>query len=148
MSESYFPTQAVWPNYSANNMANVSRNTNNEMGKDQFLRILIAQLQNQDPTQPMEDKEFIAQMAQFSSVEQLTNISQEMRMLRESMGIASGLIGKAVSWTEVDSNGNTIANEGIVEAVSFKDGKQYLNINGLQILLEQLSKVWNPEPLP
>ncbi|OMD05304.1 flagellar hook capping FlgD N-terminal domain-containing protein, partial [Paenibacillus odorifer] len=48
---------------------------NSTLGKDQFLKILITQLQNQDPMQPMEDKEFIAQMAQFTSVEQLMNIS-------------------------------------------------------------------------
>jgi flagellar basal-body rod modification protein FlgD len=43
---------------------------NNVLDKNDFLEILITQLQNQDPTEPMKDKEFIAQMAQFSSLEQ------------------------------------------------------------------------------
>ena len=64
---------------------------NNTLGKDDFLKILITQLQNQDPTQPLQDKEFIAQMAQFTSVEQLTNMSSEMKLMRQSLGFVSGL---------------------------------------------------------
>jgi flagellar basal-body rod modification protein FlgD len=52
-----------------------------QLDKDDFLKILITQLQNQDPTAPLQDKEFIAQMAQFSSLEQMTNMSQGFRSL-------------------------------------------------------------------
>ena len=74
------------------------RETKQVMDKDDFLKILIAQLQNQDPTKPMEDKEFIAQMAQFSSLEQMTNLSTGFEKLSGMLnsGQALGVLGKEV----------------------------------------------------
>ncbi len=83
------------------------------MGKDAFLRLLITQLRNQDPLNPLEAQEFAAQLAQFSSVEQLTQINQSLEqngqlslMLSQSMnsGVAAGLIGK-----QIEASGNQIA---------------------------------------
>ncbi len=70
-----------------------------EMGKDDFLKILVTQLANQDPTAPMEDKEFIAQMAQFTSLEQMTNMSKGFAELSDKLNLTSAmsLIGKNVS---------------------------------------------------
>ncbi len=69
-----------------------------EMGKDEFLKILITQLSHQDPTQPMQDKEFIAQMAQFSSLEQMTNVSAEISKVAALLtkGQAVSLLGRMV----------------------------------------------------
>lgn len=68
------------------------------MDKDDFLKILITQLQNQDPTKPMEDREFIAQMAQFSSLEQMTNLSSGFERLAGmlSSNQALGVLGREV----------------------------------------------------
>ncbi|WP_214849652.1 flagellar hook capping FlgD N-terminal domain-containing protein [Exiguobacterium sp. s193] len=76
---------------------------NNSMDKDMFMKILIAQLSNQDPTAPMEDKEFISQMAQFSSLEQMQTIGKgiDTMLLNQhanSLLTYSNLIGKAVSY--------------------------------------------------
>lgn len=68
------------------------------MDKDDYLKLLITQLQNQDPTSPMEDKEFISQMAQFSSLEQMTNISTGFQSLASVMNSsqATSMLGKDV----------------------------------------------------
>lgn len=86
------------------------------LGKEEFLRLLVTQLGNQDPLNPMDGQQFAAQLAQFTSVEQLVNISEvlaqngEMNgMLAQSInsGVAAGLIGKSVQ-----APGNTVAWNG------------------------------------
>ena len=75
-----------------------------ELGKDDFLKILITQLQHQDPTAPMQDKEFIAQMAQFSSLEQMTNMSAGFARLSGLLASseAAGFLGKNVEIRDGD----------------------------------------------
>jgi Flagellar hook capping protein len=75
---------------------------NDVLGKDAFLKLLVTQLQNQDPLNPLDDKEFIAQLAQFSSLEQMTNISSGITSLTEKTGqqdmlSAVNYIGKEVT---------------------------------------------------
>ena len=81
---------------------------NSSLGKDDFLKILVAQLQAQDPLAPMEGQEFASQLAQFSSLEQLTNVNSNLEAsqaidLALSNSAALALIGK-----KVDAPGNTI----------------------------------------
>lgn len=104
---------------------------NNDLGKDAFLKILITQLQNQDPTSPMEDKEFIAQMAQFTTLEQMTNLNTQFTKFFQSHMQSqffsnTQLIGKTVEWDDwvEDESGNlsSVNMKGTVTAVKFKDG--------------------------
>jgi flagellar basal-body rod modification protein FlgD len=91
-----------------------SREANQSLGRDDFLQILLTQLQNQDPTKPMEDKEFIAQMAQFSALEQMTNVAQgfqEMNSLLSSTQALS-VLGRTV---EIVTGAGTVV--GTVSAV-------------------------------
>jgi flagellar basal-body rod modification protein FlgD len=125
------------------NTKTTAKSNGSTLGKDDFLKILITQLKNQDPMQPLQDKEFIAQMAQFTSVEQLTNMATEMKALRQTLGFASGLIGKEVSWSSSDSTGKQVVKSGVVDSITFKEGTQYANVKGEEISLDKLLKIEN-----
>ena len=114
---------------------------NGAMDKNDFLKILITQLSYQDPTAPMEDKEFIAQMAQFSSLEQMTNMSNGFKELSGILGQSNalGLLGK---WVQIVDGENIIS--GKVEEVSGRDFPQIL-INGKYYDYTSVEKVSEQE---
>lgn len=106
------------------------------LGKDDFLRILIAQLQYQDPLNPMEDREFIAQMAQFSSLEQMMNMSKTLEKFVESqqdgrMVQYTHLIGKQVDWLKPseEKDGQPTVETNEVVAVRQHEGKVLLKLD-------------------
>jgi flagellar basal-body rod modification protein FlgD len=111
------------------------------MGKDEFLKILITQLTHQDPTEPMKDQEFIAQMAQFSSLEQMTNVASEIGKVAELLtkGQAMNLLGRVV---EVAAGTQIV--RGTVDEVSGGDYPQVL-VNGLFYDATQVTKVRRAE---
>ena len=93
------------------------------MGKDEFLKLFTNQLKNQDPMKPMDSSAFTAQLAQFSSLEQLFNINNGLEQLLSfqsslNNGMVAGFIGKTV----VAQDGVT----GKVKGVSFDDGVTHL----------------------
>jgi len=144
MANDIISTKNVWPYYDAANVkAAVNKPKDNTMGKDAFLKILVEQLKNQNPAEPLKDREFIAQMAQFSSVEQMMNMSSDMTALRQSLGFVSGLIGKEVAWTTVDQTGASITGSGLVEAVIIKDGAQYVKVGGADVAVDDLTAIAN-----
>lgn len=109
------------------------------LGKQDFLRLLVAQLRNQDPMKPMDDTEFIAQLAQFSSLEALGNLDKRLESLAltQGLGQASALIGKQV--TAGLEDGSVIA--GAVSAVHLTGGETKLLVNAREIDISQVRSV-------
>ena len=89
------------PILSGEELKKTSRAVSKELDKEAFLKLLIAQLANQDPMNPMEDREFIAQMAQFSSLEQMANMSRTMEKMAEANKFSAvSYVGKTVGFTK------------------------------------------------
>ena len=107
------------------------------LGKDEFMKILIAQLTHQDPTEPMKDTEFIAQMAQFSTLEQITNMTQDFGKLAGilSSSQALSLLGKSIELVD----GEQVVS-GIVEEVSGRETPMVL-VNGKYYDFAKVEKI-------
>lgn len=113
------------------------RKVGSDLDKDDFLTLLMTQLQNQDPLSPMEDTDFIAQMAQFSSLE-------EMSALSSSYEVTQGfsLVGKNVKAKFVDGY-STEYITGIVDKVSVENGEVYATIDSKQVKVSDVLEVYN-----
>lgn len=114
------------------------RKIENSLGKDDFLKLLITQLSNQDPTSPMENTQFIAQMAQFSSLEQMTNMNQEFTKLNSMLVSSQGVntIGKTV---DIDVNGSVMT--GKVDAVTYGANPQ-IKVGNMYYDMKKITAVY------
>ncbi len=124
--------------YNAQNNAN-KLTTDRALDKDAFLKLMVTQMQYQDPLDPQDNSEYVAELAQFSALEQMTNVSDgvgEVAKLVSNLdtsvlvGQLSGMIGQDLQWTHTtqseDENGNPVPfsemKEGKVTGVSISDG--------------------------
>jgi flagellar basal-body rod modification protein FlgD len=91
-----------------------------ELGKEDFLMLMIQQLQNQDPLEPVGNEEYIAQLAQFNSLEQMQNLNKTMESLGnlQILSQTAALVGRNVQ--ALNTNGATIT--GTISAIEYKDG--------------------------
>ncbi|WP_085833613.1 flagellar hook capping FlgD N-terminal domain-containing protein [Clostridium merdae] len=105
---------------------------------DQFLNLLAAQLSNQDVLNPTQDTEFVAQMAQFTSLQALENLNQYA-----SYQYGSSLIGKRVSVAKYDSTGKYISDIGIVSQADYSSGDTTVTVNGRSYALTNIMEVVN-----
>lgn len=96
-----------------------------EMGMEEFLKLIAAQVQNQDMMNPMKDTEFIAQLAQFSALEAMNNV---MEMSNKTY--SASLIGKTVKVKGVDDKGKTYEEVGVVKAVGLSGKDTTVTVNG------------------
>ncbi len=107
-------------------------NKSSELGKNDFLELLVTQLRYQDPMSPMDDTQFISQMATFSSLEQMQNMNMAMTATQ-----ATSMIGKKVTWTE--AGGQSLS--GNVSSVLIEKGTPYLVVGDYSVELAKVSRV-------
>jgi flagellar basal-body rod modification protein FlgD len=121
-----------------------------QLGKDSFMSLLVTQLKNQDPLQPTANDEFVAQLAQFSSLEQMEGVNQNLvalAILQQSNAVlgqltsASGLIGQQVQYTNPDDGSVAI---GTVDSVRIEDDVAVLRVGGSSVPLASVTEVLGP----
>jgi len=127
---------AVTADSVTSNTAN-SRVPTRDLDKDAFLKLLVTQLKYQDPTQPMDNKEFIAQMAQFSSLEQMTNVRDGLDVLTQMQITtqALSLVGRTVDLHN-PAGGDPVS--GKVDEVRFVSGEPRLVVGGKEYALSDV----------
>jgi len=117
----------------------------NSLGEADFLTLLVTQLKTQDPTKPMDDKAFIGQMAQFTSLKQMSSMADNFKNFTKEFDFTKSvsLVGKDVVWT--DEIGNM--HEGKVDSVLMKNGFSYLKVNNQIVSLKEITEVKNTEAM-
>ena len=133
--------------YDAMQAAKTTNRMNDSLDKDAFLQLLVTQMQYQDPLDPQDNSEYVAQLAQFSSLEQMTNVYKSVEDVSKLVsnidtsvlvGQLSSMIGKDIAWSQetvqldasgkaiMDANGNpvTVSTDyvGTVKGVNIVDG--------------------------
>ncbi len=107
----------------------------NELGRDAFLQLLMTEMQYQDPLNPMDNTEYVAQLAQFSALEQMTNLYKSNAY---TQGIA--MIGKNVTATVYDTDNQEYNYvDGVVEGITVKNSNVYLKVDGVDVPIEKVT---------
>lgn len=108
---------------------------NRRLGQEEFLKLLITQMTHQDPLSPQEDREFIAQMAQFSSLESMNSVSRMMSRLQ-----GTSMLGKTVEGSYME-NGTMVPISGVVTSVRFDRDNVLLKVNDRELRMDQVGLV-------
>ncbi|WP_335870719.1 flagellar hook assembly protein FlgD [Bacillus sp. 2205SS5-2] len=148
-------TKAIDSNLLLSSYQAKQRETNGSiLGKDDFLKILMSQLQNQDPMNPMQDKDFIAQMATFSSLEQMQNMGKSMDSFvdvqKQNQLISyNQFVGKTVAWHKVDEaidsdSISVLEGSGKVMGIKFHgDSVEFTLEDGTKLTPANISEVFS-----
>jgi len=122
-------------NYTANT-GTTKTTGSSELGKDEFLQLLVTQLRYQDPLSPMDNTEYVSQLAQFSSLEYMGNMSTGISNME-----ALNMTGKYITATYTDSTGAVTEISGIVDSVKLKNGAAVLLVENKEISLDDVKEV-------
>ncbi|HCC07154.1 MAG TPA: flagellar hook capping protein [Clostridiales bacterium] len=121
--------------YNAGSTEKTSKGSN--LDKDAFLNLLVTQLQYQDPLNPTDDKEFISQMAQFSSLEQMQNLNTNTSKM-----LGYSLMNKVIQAEVPDENtGETKTITGAVDGIKIENGESYLSVEGSDVKMKDVTLV-------
>lgn len=112
------------------------RKTNDSLGKEDFLLLLVTQMQYQDPLEPTDNTEYVAQLAQFSELEQMENLNNTT--VNTS---AYSLVGKTVKIEQTSSSGQVTEVQGTVDKVTIQNNKAYVQVNGDLYSYDDISEV-------
>lgn len=121
---------------SASNLRKETKAANSSLDKDAFLQLLVAQMKYQDPLEPTSNTEYISQLATFSELEEMQNLTSGMTLQR-----ASALVGQYCFMKVTDSTGDTTYPEGYVDYVVYENNKAYLSINETLYSIDDLDTV-------
>jgi flagellar basal-body rod modification protein FlgD len=118
----------------------MATNSLSSVTQDQYLQLLVAQLQNQNPLDPVSDKDLIAQLAQFSSLQGITQLNTSFDDMLQLQQLTQGnsLIGRTVTYTQPPST--TLAS-GVVSGLVVEDGKINLRVGSAKVPLSQVQGV-------
>jgi flagellar basal-body rod modification protein FlgD len=125
----------------SSNSANSVLGGGGALGQQQFLQLLVAQLKNQDPMQPMDNTQFVAELAQFSSLEALQQIesNQESSLGSQLLSQAMGLLGHKV--TAKGSNGSPVT--ATVQGIQMKNSDVLLDLGSTTVHLSDVQEITN-----
>jgi flagellar basal-body rod modification protein FlgD len=124
------------------------------LGKDAFMKLLVNQIKNQDPLEPSDNTAYLSQLAQFSSLEQMQSLNdnivglavlQQNNALMSQLTQSSALIGQRVTYMDPATNQSK---SGTVGSVKIMDNLAVLSINGTDVPLANVSEVLGPELPP
>lgn len=116
---------------------------NSSLTTQDFLQLLAAQLANQDPSNPTDSTQFISQMAQFSSLQAMDQLSQTM-----NQQYGASLVGKKVTVTSVDTRGRKVTSQGIVSSMKHSSTGDTIMVNGKEFKLTDVTQVINTTGTP
>jgi len=117
-----------------------STSSSSLLGKDDFLKLLCAQLQQQDPMSPVDDTQFMGQLYQMSTLEAQENLTTDFEAFTQSDALlgATALIGKTITYTDAAASTQT---SGVVQSVKATDGTVRVAVNGQDVSLSDILAV-------
>ncbi len=113
--------------------SNSATDPSQELGANQFLQLLTTELQNQDPLNPVDDTQSVAQLAQFSALQATQELNTSFQNFQSNFGVmqASSLIGKSVTVVTTSGTGGNSSNvSGTVDSIAVQNGQPYFTMKG------------------